>query len=815
MNDSAMSDYIFRIRNLRVAYNGELVLHVPSLDIKRGEVVFLLGNSGSGKSTFLETLGLMNNFSSPHSQIVLYPEPTHKGIDYRSLWGDEERLAAFRRTYFTFMFQETQLFPQFSIPENVALPHIIRNTRVETALREAEERLAALEIEHRKHHHISQISGGERQRVAFARAVLVGPRILFADEPTGNLGAEDSKRVMHHIRGFVQSGDQQSTAIVVTHNIDLALEYGDRIVVIQDNHAVFPSNVFLVTERSYEKTKEVLRIAIDRNQEILKETAKPDIMVSSEEVPTIHVPDHSFRTFFGPRSTEELSMKRRINWILLGILLLAILAIGFSAGGRLVLKEKMEDPFVKWISVDVPYGRQSDVPKILNAFGSDSAKRKYDIQSINAFERYPTNVYDKRTNQIHDAYGRTIEIHDPILKVLEEPHLWIKGKSFSDSTDIGLIVTEEFLNFCGVKMDEGFVYLSMSTNSQDTVDVPVPIPVRAIVRALPGRSQFLSTEYFANQRNQDPSAPFNPASARDLIIFCPGKMDNALVLKDSLERYLASNDSLMNPYFVIDSLPSNHRSWVEGFIVKVSFLPGIPWKWLEPTFRLFTLRCSFPFKPVLLYSYPSSPLYSGILHQTANRISINVAMLEHVSALREDLLVDPYGLEIDLARVESLNNYRVVTNLTGILSMVIIGISIISVCIYMGYVLYMHLFKNRVHLGMLKAFGLSPRTLEKMYLERMLISLFLSVTVASMLAVATGYSGLLRSVIGMLGFPVELKYLYFDLLNPYPFVFLFALFSLSLVSLKLTAKQILRRSPGDLIYDRIDSNFGNETKPIE
>jgi ABC-type lipoprotein export system ATPase subunit len=810
-----MEDCVFKIRNLEVSFGGEAVLYASSLDIPRGELIFLLGNSGSGKTTFMEVLGLMSTYAKRDSQVIFYPEAGNDGIDYEDLWGNEEQLAAFRRKYFAFMFQTTELFPQFTIPENVAIPQIIQNVEQHQALTNARNSLESLQIEHRSGHHITQISGGERQRVAFARSVLSEASVLFADEPTGNLGEEDSERVMEHIREFVRVGDSKSTAIVVTHNIDLALKYGDRIIVIQEDHCIKDTNVFVLRknrQRDNTSNRDSLRACLHQKSNSLDRHRRPKVTDTLKAFSLPPLPDSSFRKFFGPRSTEDLSMKRKINWILLGILFLAFLAIGFAAGSLDVLKVKMEDPFVNWINIDVPFRKLLDVPLVLQAFGSDTSKKKYFIHSISDYERFPTNIYNMKGGGTLDAYGRTIDLSDPILATLQQAHLWIRGKLFYDSLDIGLIVTRDFLDFCGVGEDEGFIYLSMSTGVDRVIDAPVPIPVRAIVMALPGQSQFLSTRYFKNKRDIDSNSPFSPENARGLTIFCPGPLSNATRVLDSLNFFLKSIDSLRNPYLVVDSLASNQKPWNEGHVVKASFLPSLRWEWVHPLFDTFQARFRFPFETTLLYNYPNDQFYFDGGIERVNRVSIFVSKLDNVSTLRRDLLEKPFGFEIDLAKVEALNNYSVVTKLTSVLSIVIISISIISVCIYMGYVLYMHLFKNRIHLGILKAFGVPPKTLKRIYLSRMLASLSLSAFLAIVVAAIVGYSKLLRLGISWLGFPVESNYEYFDFANVYPLVFLLALNALSYVSLNLTANDILGRSPGDLIYDRIDSSSNRARK---
>jgi ABC-type lipoprotein release transport system permease subunit len=195
-----------------------------------------------------------------------------------------------------------------------------------------------------------------------------------------------------------------------------------------------------------------------------------------------------------------------------------------------------------------------------------------------------------------------------------------------------------------------------------------------------------------------------------------------------------------------------------------------------------------------------------------NRLSIHVTNLDHVSALREDVFRS-FGLEIDMAKVEALNNYRMVTKLTATLSAFIIGISVVSVCIFMIYILYVHLYKNRGYLGMLKAFGASPKTLKDIYLHRMLLSLLLSTGLALLAAIVLGYSGALRTLVS-LWMPVEPNQIYFNIINLYPVIFIVTLVLLTYWSTNVTADFILRLSPGDLIYDRLETSKGKRQTTV-
>lgn len=200
--------------------NGELdILKGINLDIKNGESVAIVGASGSGKSTLL---GLMAGLDQ-HSQgsIRLYGEALEKL--------DEEGRAVLRGRYVGFIFQSFHLLPSLTALENVMLPNELKGNR--KADDRARELLEKVGLSHRMEHYPRQLSGGEQQRVAIARAFASAPKILFADEPTGNLDGKNGVLVEDLL--FDLNKQQGTTLVVVTHNPELAARC-DRQIEIHD-----------------------------------------------------------------------------------------------------------------------------------------------------------------------------------------------------------------------------------------------------------------------------------------------------------------------------------------------------------------------------------------------------------------------------------------------------------------------------------------------------------------------------------------------------------------------------------------------------
>ena len=186
------------------------VLRDLSLEIAAGELVALTGPSGSGKSTFLNVLGTLD---SPSAGRVLYD-----GED--AFASGEEALATFRNRNIGFVFQSHHLLPEFTALDNAAMPGLIRRLPRAEAYARAEAMLVQVGLGDRLHHRPGELSGGEQQRVALARALCLKPRLLLADEPTGNLDAGTAEGI-HALIADLNSR-LGITAVVVTHNEHLA-----------------------------------------------------------------------------------------------------------------------------------------------------------------------------------------------------------------------------------------------------------------------------------------------------------------------------------------------------------------------------------------------------------------------------------------------------------------------------------------------------------------------------------------------------------------------------------------------------------------
>ncbi|MBD3861843.1 MAG: lipoprotein-releasing system ATP-binding protein [Olleya marilimosa] len=219
---------MIKAKNIHKYYDDLHVLKGVDVHIKKGEIVSIVGASGAGKTTLLQILGTLDFIENKtESQLII------NGKEITGL--TEKQLAQFRNQNIGFIFQFHQLLPEFTAIENVCIPAFIKGTNTSDAEKRAKELLDFLGLSHRYNHKPSELSGGEQQRVAVARALINNPELIFADEPSGNLDSESAEN-LHNL--FFKLRDQfGQTFVIVTHNADLA-NLADRKLTMVDGKIV-------------------------------------------------------------------------------------------------------------------------------------------------------------------------------------------------------------------------------------------------------------------------------------------------------------------------------------------------------------------------------------------------------------------------------------------------------------------------------------------------------------------------------------------------------------------------------------------------
>jgi lipoprotein-releasing system ATP-binding protein len=234
---------LFEIANLRCSYDrhyregvSKVVLELRDLVLPKGKKVFIVGESGIGKSTILEVLGLMNNtIVKGEGTKFLFYDNDGGCVDLLKLWDNnsDDALSEFRLKHFNFIFQSTNLMRNFTAYENIALTRMLQGYSQKEAFAKASEVLEDLGLGHIGQDRMAnELSGGQQQRLAFARAILPDFTVLFGDEPTGNLDSDNAVKAMELLTNKLNELEG-SSAIIVSHDMHLAVTFADIIIKIR------------------------------------------------------------------------------------------------------------------------------------------------------------------------------------------------------------------------------------------------------------------------------------------------------------------------------------------------------------------------------------------------------------------------------------------------------------------------------------------------------------------------------------------------------------------------------------------------------
>ncbi len=212
---------MIEIKGVNKSYGSLQVLRDVNATIGNGEIVSIVGPSGAGKTTLLQIAGTLD---TPDSGRVIYD-----GVDVLSL--SEKKLSAFRNSHIGFVFQFHQLLPEFTALENVAIPALIKGDRAADAYKRAAELIDYMGLSGRADHKPAALSGGEKQRIAVARALMNRPSVIFADEPSGSLDSRNKEEL--HRLFFDLRREFSQTFVIVTHDESLAMMC-DRVLTMRD-----------------------------------------------------------------------------------------------------------------------------------------------------------------------------------------------------------------------------------------------------------------------------------------------------------------------------------------------------------------------------------------------------------------------------------------------------------------------------------------------------------------------------------------------------------------------------------------------------
>lgn len=507
---------------------------------------------------------------------------------------------------------------------------------------------------------------------------------------------------------------------------------------------------------------------------------------------------YDFVILFINKEGKELLGKRYKNFIfLILILLLTFISISISNGSLNYLDKKMNDPFVNFINIKIPYGLSSQIGTIQYKLNHDSIlKQKYNCDNAQGHNRLFLNFLCKNKKKCFQIEGRTIGINDPILKkIFKEYH--IEGRTFKDNMDIGLIVTEKFIKNYNYSKKTSHALLSLPIDPENNIDTIVPIPIIAIVKALPGLNEFAVSHFFYTQKRLSYGGnPFNPMHTKKIKFFVDCDSTNAYNFKNKIIT-IFKNTKYKKYYPEVD-IYKNNESFITGYNIQISLFRADSkvLQTISNNLKTNNELKKYHFIQIYDYNFNTNEDYKGY-----DILSINFNNLDNIQNFKE-YIYKKYKLEIDMAQIEKMENYNFITKLTRILSIALIFFSVLSICMLVSNILSSHLEKIRMNIGTFKAFGINNQTLQKIYI--IIISLFISVSIiiSIFLSWLFGLINGFRLLLSLFVNKLEPDETYYNLFDVWTLISILTIIVFSFIVSYISANKILIKTPGDLIYRR-------------
>lgn len=826
-----MNRSLFFIKKAFFSYTArkeDRVLYIEELDIPKGEVVFLLGASGSGKSTLLEALGLMND-TIREGEVRFAPESTVDPILLEELWEvkNEDALSRIRREYLSFIFQETNLMENFTAYENICLSQMIKKAiPFEEVLPDAK---ALMEKVHLPENEVSlstlavNLSGGQRQRVAFVRSLNSRFSVLFGDEPTGNLDEKNANELMQLIREQLKG---ERSAIIVSHDVDLALEHADRIVLLTKRDGVGE----VLAENIYHSSEW-------KGLDLAARTAFRNKLAGLYQLDVESIPSRlsgggqssnpqpglvkSFRSLFLRKEGKELLGNGLQNlWILAVMMFLTLLAIGFANGSLVYLSEKMDDPFVNWLTISVPYARAEGIPETLTKLKSKEERERFGYnENVTTFSEYYMRFEDKQSGEFIGAKGRSFDLSRPgqnnlLRAILSEKNV-VRGDTvpFTDPLDFRVIVTERFFKQMNLPETSNFIYLGqvVGKGAEEGGELfsSIPIPILSVVREMPGKNSLAFTSCFLNAVSDTEKEAFDLSNKNTLWVFVKGGRAEVERVEKALESFLNRNPELEKQYDPNYTLLPRTDFLDEGNALLFAFGEVVSPEEVTAFYDAFEASPQFEAISGLVfrfYDYSSdAPKDCSRMERTADQISLYFNKLQKVREFSEHFFKaynqadDQQFLEVDMEKVIEKENFYFLSRVTGIVSYLLVLFGLVAISLFLSNVLKMHFSRVQMNLGTFKAFGLQNATVVQIYFIIILRYVLLALLISLTLTLAIGY---LVNYLLMVNISVEQGISYFQPFHLHTFITIVVLCITAVGVSFFITKRLISKTPGDLIYNR-------------
>lgn len=523
-------------------------------------------------------------------------------------------------------------------------------------------------------------------------------------------------------------------------------------------------------------------------------------MPSDSSSPTSSLHKDFRQLFFRKEGKALMGNKYRNAWVLIVILFVTFCAIGFANGSLDYLGRKMDDPFINWINISVPFGKMDSIAVIKGQLNEENIRSSYGFKNVTGNFRFTLRFPQVDKEGTFSVVGRTLELGNPLLeKILEEDNL-LYGKGFSGERDAGLIVTQSFLREFGYAEDASHIPAAFPTTTDE--DIMIPLPIVAIVDELPGLSSFATTPFFYSQRfGASAQNPFHPSHTTDFLFFVEGDETEAGAFQQALETWFmetnaeefSQNDPFPSP---LNNYDLSHKT---GYLVGMGLDPKPQESDLREIYARIQADGAFSDFDFLRCFATQFNLFTR--EEEFDNLNINFDNLDRIREFRAYCKKE-FDLEIDMAQVEARENFNFVSKLTYTISLILIGFSVLSICLFLSAVFRRHLDKIRRNIGTFKAFGLDNRTLISTYLNMIIGFLAVSILGSLVIAWIFGSLGGIRLLLWIFQSELERGQQYFELMNGWTLVAILAIMGISFVVLYSLASKILSRTPGDLLYDR-------------
>jgi hypothetical protein len=462
----------------------------------------------------------------------------------------------------------------------------------------------------------------------------------------------------------------------------------------------------------------------------------------------------------------------------------------------------MEDPFVRSINAPIP-ATNRNAYNIIEQYNADSLKQKYNYDTIIGYNKW-TSYYqgDLPESPNRGVDGRSIPFNDPLVNTIINPEINKSiGGSFISEEDISIIVTRNFVQKLGCSDEPAFIYRKTRNGRL------IPITIRAIVDKLPGeRIDFMSTQYFYS----------NSSLLGEKFLFADNKKLYSYIVIDSLkvDEFRGICENFFTEYWqsggklqpnTVDVF-RHQFSYKSLYYLQVSFNDSeeIPIEQIDELYKLF--RESDKLKAfVTKNKINENEFIQAYYPNQENRITrrwdylaVNFNDLSKVDVFAQKFSEDA-DIKLEMSKIEQMKNYNFVSKLTGIMSIILIGFSVLMINIFLSNILSTHLNNIKKNIGTFKAFGID---IKRIYIGMMYIFVLMPLLFSLLFAAVSGYLGLVYHIISFLSpFAIE-KDLYFDLFNSYTLISVFVLAVVNYYSFSVIINRIFKQTPGDLIYDR-------------